>query len=149
VSINVIKTANFGSGKGSLSTVGYRMYNSSGVLSGSRITGSVGEVLAGAGIYSGSVHIADNFIGHILWDTGEATPTYATEDVDNILHTLSMVSSSVDFSRHIGSGRWKMDKSTSQMIFYKEDNLTEIARYDLTDESGNPSTTSVFERNKV
>ena len=109
---NIIKTSNFGSGKGSLSTVGYRIYDSAGALSGSRITSSVGEVLSGAGIYSGSVHIADNFIGHILWDTGEANPTYASEDVDNVLHTLNLLSSSIDYNRNIHAGRWKMDKSS-------------------------------------
>jgi len=141
--VNVIKTANFGSGKGSLATVGYRLYDVTGSLSGSRITGSVGEVLSGAGIYSASVHFSDNFVGHVLWDTGEATPTYATEDVDNTIRT------SMDFTRDISAGRWKMDKATNQMIFYKEDNVTEVARYNLTNENGAPSTSSVFERQKV
>ena len=35
------------------------------------------------------------------------------------------------------------------MIFYKEDNSTEIARYALTDQNGSPTTTSVHERTKL
>jgi len=146
---NVIKTANFGSGKGSLSTVGYRIYNSSGNLSGSRVTSGVGEVLGGSGIYSASVHISEGFIGHVLWDTGESSPVYASEDIDNTLNTLSAISSSVDATRQLTVGKWQILTSSNQMVFYKEDNTTEIARYNLFDESGVPSFSSVFERVKV
>ena len=146
---NVIKTANFGSGKGSLSTVGYRIYNSSGNLSGSRVTSGVGEVLGGSGIYSASVHISEGFIGHVLWDTGESNPVYASEDIDNTLNTLSAISSSVDATRQLTVGKWQILTSSNQMVFYKEDNTTEIARYNLFDESGVPSFSSVFERVKV
>jgi hypothetical protein len=44
-------------------------------------------------------------------------------------------------------GRWKI--INKQMIFYKADNITEIARFDLFDDSGNPSAEAVFERVKV
>jgi hypothetical protein len=48
---------------------------------------------------------------------------------------------------HIQFGRWKI--INKQMIFYKADNITEIARFDLFDDSGNPSAEAVFERVKV
>ena len=146
MAFNLIKTVNFGSSKSSLTTVGYSLYSADGTLSGSRITSGIGEVLAGAGIYSASVHFADHFHGSVLWDTGESTPTYASEDYSPI---LDLVSSSVDFTRHISAGRWKIDTGQSHMIFYKEDNDTEIARFSLTDSDGNASTESVFERTKV
>jgi len=148
MAINLVKTVNFGSSKSSLSSPGYRLYNSAGALSGSRVSSGIGEVLTGAGIYSASIHIADSFTGYILWDTGESTPTYASEDIDNVIHTLSMMSASVDFTRHLTAGKWKIDKSTYQMIFYKEDNSTEVARFDLYDEDGGSSYTSVFSRVK-
>ena len=149
--INLKKTVNFGSSKAGLSTVGYRIYDTYGTLSGSRVTSNIGEVLSGAGIYSGSVHIGDNFIGSILWDTGESTPTYASEDVDNVIHTLNMISSSVDFTRHITAGRWHIIESGDDrhMVFYKEDNETEVIRFNLTDADGNPTVSSVFQRTKV
>ena len=143
---NSIKTVNFGTSKGSLTTVGYRLYAFDGTLSGSRITANVGEVLDGAGIYSSSVHFADHFKGSILWDTGESAPTYASEDYSPV---LDLVSSSIDFTKHMTSGRWKLDSSANQMIFYKEDNSTELARFSLTDDDGNGSVTSVFQRTKV
>jgi hypothetical protein len=146
---NIVKTVNFGSSKSSLSEPGYRVYSTAGEISGSRVTNNIGEVISGAGIYSASVHIADNFTGYILWDTGESTPTYASEDIDNTLHTLNMLSSSIDFTRHMTSGRWKLDTDSNLMIFYKEDNSTELARFSLTDSEGNGTTTSVFERTKA
>jgi len=146
MALNLVKTVNFGSSKGSISTVGYRLYSSNGTLSGSRITSGIGEVLSGAGIYSASVHFSNNFNGSILWDTGESTPTYASEDYSPI---QDLVSASVDFTRHISAGRWKIDSDESHMIFYKDDNTTEIARFSLTDENGAASTTSIYERTKV
>ena len=153
MSFNLIKTVDFGLSKGSLTTIGYRLYHSDGSLSGSRVTAGTGEVLSGAGIYSASIHFSDFFSGSVLWDTGESTPTYASDDynptLDNVTKTLNLVSSSVDFNRHISGGRWKIDTDASQMIFYKDDNTTEVARFSLKDSDGNASTSSVFERTKA
>ena len=141
MAFNLIKTVNFGSSRSSLTTVGYRLYSADGTLSGSRITLGIGEVLDGAGIYSASVHFADH-----LWDTGQSTPTYASEDYSP---TLDLLSSSIDHTKHMTAGRWKLDTSANQMIFYKDDNSTEIARFNLTDSDGKASTESVFERTKA
>ena len=147
--VNIVKTVNFGSSKSSLSSPGYRIYSTSGDLSGSRVTSEIGEVISGAGIYSSSVHISDNFTGYILWDSGEATPVYASEDIDNKLYTLSILSASIDETRSMTTGKWEINTGSYQMIFYKDDNSTEIARYNLKDENGIPSFTSVFSRTKV
>ena len=141
MSINIVKTVNFGTGKGGISTVGYRIYSSAGALSGSRVTSGVGEVRSGSGIYSGSVHISNNFTGYLLWDSGESTPIYASEDIDVI--------SIVENTKQMTSGKWRIDSSSNQMIFYGEDNVTEISRFNLFDSSGSPSVSSVFSRVKV
>lgn len=47
------------------------------------------------------------------------------------------------------SGRWKIDKITKQMTFYKEDNVTEITKFRLLDSAGIPSYEDVFERVKI
>ena len=140
--INLVKSVNFGSGKGSLTTVGYRLVNKDGSLSGSRVTSGVGEILSSAGIYSASIHFTNTFSGSILWDTGESTPTYATEDYNGI-------DFNIEFTKDLTAGRWKIDEENKQMIFYKEDNSTEISRYNLFDESGAASVSSVFDRRKV
>lgn len=53
------------------------------------------------------------------------------------------------FIRHIEGGRWKIDKSSNQMIFYKKDNIIEVARFDLFDSAGQPASDNVFERRRV
>jgi len=109
----------------------------------------VGEIYTNSGIYSASIHIADNFTGYVLWDTGESTPIFASEDIDNVIHTLDMVSSSIDLTRHITAGMWKLDKTLNQMIFYKEDNSTVVARFGMSGSDGTPTTTDVFERRRL
>ena len=140
-SIKLVKTVNFGSGKASLTNVGFRLMNLDGSLSGSRITSGVGEVLNGVGIYSASMYFTDTFSGSVLWDTGESTPRYASEDYNGI-------ENKIDLTKSLTSGRWTIDNSLKEMIFYKDDNTTEIARYELFDESGSPSVSSVFDRKK-
>lgn len=48
---------------------------------------------------------------------------------------------------NIEEGDWKI--VGTQMIFYETDGITEIARFDLFDEDGNPSNESVFYRKRV
>jgi hypothetical protein len=72
-------------------------------------------------------------------DTAE---TNLTNEIDN-------VQTVVDFLKNVTQGRWKIDESTNQMIFYKADNTTEIMRFDLKDKLGTPAVAAVFERVKV
>jgi hypothetical protein len=55
----------------------------------------------------------------------------------------------IDFLRDIEGGRWKIDTTLNQMIFYKEDNVTEVTRFDLFDADGVPTSENVFERRRV
>ena len=50
----------------------------------------------------------------------------------------------VAFIRNIEGGRWVIENN--QMIFYGEDNTTEVARFELSDTNGNPSMANVMER---
>ena len=50
------------------------------------------------------------------------------------------------FNFDVDQGRWIIDETVNQMIFYKNDNVTEIARFNLFDESGTPASDDVFER---
>lgn len=62
---------------------------------------------------------------------------------------LESVGSYLDFIREINNGRWKIDTTLNQMVFYKSDNVTEIARFDLKDENGDPAHENILERVKV
>lgn len=50
----------------------------------------------------------------------------------------------VAFIKDIEGGRWIIENN--QMIFYAEDNTAEVARFDLSDATGNPAMTNVMER---
>ena len=139
MAITLVKNVNFGSGLGSLTTVGYRIFWLDGTLSGSRTTSDVGEIFADTGIYSSSIYFSTDFSGSILWDTGGSSPTYATEE-------YNPQPEQIEFIRNIEGGRWKIDTSSNKMTFYKEDNSTAVATFDLKDSDGSASSTSVFER---
>lgn len=57
------------------------------------------------------------------------------------------ISSDISFIKNIEGGRWKI--FNNQMIFYTEDNITEVARFNLKDSSGAPTESNVFERERV
>lgn len=61
--------------------------------------------------------------------------------------SVQAIKKTLIFIKNIEGGYWKV--KDNQMIFYKEDNTTEIARFDLFDKDGNPSMENVYERKRV
>lgn len=138
------------------SGVGYTILNEAGLISSPRTTSDV--IQLAPGIYSAYISFPDNFRGQILWDTGSTFPTssYAVEGynyeennplISNILTTVNQISGTIDELYQMGYGRWKIENN--QMLFFGPDNLTEIARFNLFDDAGNPTMDSVFDRVKV
>ena len=78
----------FSLSKAGLSTVGYRQYNGSGGDAVSRTTSGVVEV--GNGVYGVDVEPNASAVG-IQWDTGEASPTYASESLTSPLNSQKAV----------------------------------------------------------
>lgn len=78
--ISVFKTVNFGSARSGLSTVGYALISSDGSTKQARTTSGVTELHTSTGIYGATINFDDGWNGMILWDTGEATPKYGSED---------------------------------------------------------------------
>jgi hypothetical protein len=74
--------ATFGSGYASLATVGYALYDSDGTLNTARTTTGVYEAPAGSGIYFVDATLPAGFDGFVQWDTGGASPVYASEVID-------------------------------------------------------------------
>jgi hypothetical protein len=156
---NQLRTVNFGSAKSNLTGstgVGFRILNNDGTVATARTTTGVYQLVSGSGIYSAYAFFSSSFHGNILWDTGEVPAIYAADEynyeacnpnVDTILTTLLQVSSSVDFNRKINEGRWQI--FNNQMIFYAQDNTTEIVRFNLFDQTGTPASQFVTERKKV
>ena len=49
-------------------------------------------------------------------------------------------------ARYIHTGRWQVLTGTNEMVFYQDDNETEIARYGLFNRRGVSSIEELFER---
>ena len=67
---------------------------------------------------------------------------FATNETENLETGISLLS-------NMEGGRWKIDVPNKQWVYYKEDNITEIARFDLFDADGNPSVETIYERRRV
>lgn len=159
MSLQQLRNVNFGrlrlDATGS-SGVGYQLLDQTGSIVSSRTTSGVYQTAPG--IYAAYVSFPDNFRGQILWDTGTYFPTasYATEQynveendprvADTNARVISM-QSDIDRLVDIQYGRWKI--LNNQMVFYKEDNSTVVATYDLFDDTGLPTMDAVFDRVKV
>ena len=105
---------------------------------------------------SGSVTVHIDELGGGLYRL-RFTPNALGEWAINVFHSTYFpwgksgnfycLAANVDDLYHIEYGRWKIE--SNQMIFFKDDNVTEVARFDLKDGAGSPSMTNVFERVKT
>lgn len=75
-----LKTVNFGAANAGLSTVGYTLYNNDGSVNKSRSTSNVFEIGTSTGNYACPINFPDKEEVILLWDTGGATPRYATDE---------------------------------------------------------------------
>ena len=156
-----LRNVNFGRSQANLtgsSGVGYTLLDVSGSAVGSRVTGSVYQLASGSGLYASYIEFPDSFRGQVFWDTGTGSlPTcYATEEynveqnnplVQETFIKLSLMSGSVETIKDFEEGRWHISGTT--MNFYKADNTTLIASFDLFDDVGSPSSDAVFQRTRV
>jgi hypothetical protein len=96
-------------------------------------------IAVGSGGYTFELLTADpnkNYFG--LADSITLTERYAP--------CMTTVQGSVDFIKSIEGGAWSVENN--QMIFYAEDNVTEVARFNLF-AGATPSITNVTKREKV
>jgi len=76
----------------------------------------------------------------------EFTKESITTEVWSASDAVTLLSD-VSFVKGIEGGRWEI--VSNQMIFYSDDNVTEVARFNLFDSSGSPSMTDITERVRV
>ena len=74
-------SANFGSNKAGLANVGYREYDNTGGDAVART--ETGVIDAGNGMYGVDVTLNAATVG-LQWDTGEAVPVFANEDINQL-----------------------------------------------------------------
>jgi hypothetical protein len=125
------------------------------------------ELASGSGCYAADVSFPDSFHGSVLWacppvtssfngfilSQSFATEQYNVESNDpKVADTWAMVNSitgSVAGLIDVAFGRWKIDKVANQMVFFREDNVTVVATFNLFDDTGAPAFDGVFERRLV
>ena len=138
--MKVLQTANLGKGyAGIASNIRYQLFDSLGNNVVTSTNTGIYELGTSTGLYGVQLDLSTQFSGSIVWSIDGNTRVYATEEVK------------IDqkMARYIHTGRWLVDENTKQMIFFQDDNTTEIAKYDLFDRNGSPSITELFERRLV
>ena len=138
--MKILQTANLGKSQGDKrSDIRYTVYNTLGTASISTTNSGIYELGTNTGIYAVELNLSTQFSGSIVWSVDSNDTIFATEEVK------------VDqrMARYIHTGRWKVDEDTKQMIFYQDDNETEIARYGLFDRRGVSSIEELFERRLI
>jgi len=92
-------------------------------------------------------------MGYLQGVVGEGTSPGSGPSADEIAEAVwqepeaVQLLSDVDFIKDVEGGRWEI--VNNQMIFYGEDNATEIARFNLYNESGVPGEENIFKRVRV
>ena len=82
-------------------------------------------------------------MGSNPWDT-EVPANPAPGSFGELVKSVGI---SIDFLKEMEGGRWEIDGN--QMIFYGEDNITEVARFNLFDSDGSPTSDNPTERVRV
>ena len=138
--MKVLQTVNLGKSQGGASgSIRYTVYDTLGVQKIASTNSGIYELGTNTGIYGAELNLSTQFSGSILWSVNGNSRIYATEEIK------------IDqkMARYIHTGRWHIDESSQQMTFFQDDNVTEIARFDLFDRQGNKSITELFERRLV
>jgi len=78
--MNVNRSVSFGVRKTGLSTVGYQLINTDGSVKLARTTSGISELVTGSGVYGGNISFDYSWDGFIVWDTGEGSLLYASEN---------------------------------------------------------------------
>lgn len=161
MALDQLKNANLGKNRANATGstgVGYTLFDVSGSVVSPRTTLGVYQLESGSGLYAAYVNFPSDFRGQIMWDTGIAfvTKSYAVEQynveennpkVDDVHRMITQMSGTVAQLYDIGFGRWHI--VSNEMIFYKDDNVTEVVRFALKDDLGVPTMDAVFERVKI
>ena len=138
--MKVLQTANLGKGYSGISgSIRYEIHDTLGSEITSATNTGIYELGSSTGLYGVELNLNNRFSGSIVWSVNGNTRVYATEEIKM----------DQKMARFIHTGRWQIDENNNQMIFYEDDNVTEIARYDLKDRNGSASITEIFERTRV
>ena len=145
--MKILQTANLGRSQGGISgSIRYAVYDTLGSESIAETNTGIYEIGSNTGIYGVELNLSTQFSGSILWSVANKP-----------IHAIEEIKIDQKMARYIHTGRWKIANDSRdpewrgqpQMIFFEDDNVTEIARYNLFDEKGLASSQVIFERKKV
>lgn len=108
--MKVLQTANLGRSVGGISgSIRYSLYDTLGTEVSSSANTGIYELGSITGIYGVELNLSPQFSGSIVWSVTSAPSVFATEEVK------------IDqkMARYIHTGRWTVDSSTNQMVFFK------------------------------
>ena len=117
----------------------YDVSDGSAVVSGADMT----EI--GGGFYKYNYTSFDSTKNYVFVCDGGA----AQQDGERYTYGSSGSTGNIEFLKDMEGGRWKIDETAKTMTFYKEDNTTVIATFNLKDINGNASFESIFERTRA
>lgn len=124
---------------------GKKLYDSSGTEVSGTIPVTITEL--GSGNYRASF-IPDS-VGHWYLVINHPThfPSGKAGSFQVFVEDFDTLGADLEFIKQIEGGRWRI--INNQMIFYEDDNTTEVARFNLFDQGGSPSMVNVFERQRL
>jgi len=122
-------------------------------LYGGKMVGGLNDQVLKATGTAGDISVLESPVdGVTVVVSGESglTPE-ESQQLDDIHTDVQVIGVDVEFIKQIEGGRWKIDEVAMQMIFYEDDNVTEVARFNLLDSAGAPTGTpaDAYERVRV
>jgi hypothetical protein len=130
---------------------GIKIINKTGIESVSLDINS-GHVILDSTVTNGDIVVRG--VGHLTDNSvGTTVDPHAFICIDTIAEGVwvhasgAQLLTDTDLIKQIETGRWRIE--SNQMIFYEEDNISEIMRFDLFDEAGDPAMTAIYDRQRV
>ncbi len=166
MALDQLRNVNFGRNRANITGstgVGFTLLDVVGTTVNPRTTSGVYQLAGGSGVYAANISFPNNFHGQVLWDcpavTGSggqvlsqsfATEQYNVEENDpktaDTWQMINNITGSIQGLYDVAFGRWKIDKVANTMTFYRDDNVTVVAVFDLFDDNTVPTFDGVFER---
>jgi len=133
----------FGQAKTDITSVSVRVYHR---VAGNIVEDLVPTAMAGSGSlwyysYDSTLVEGEYVIEYTIID--DVPDTY----IQTELLEVGYLEDDITFIKDIESGKWEI--KSNQMIFFKTDGITEVARFNLFDSNGDASMTEVFKRVRV
>lgn len=105
----------------------------------------------GLGMYGFTPAASDiaNGTAYLIDGTASANPRYASGSLQpgvNVNVDVAAILALVTANNNMLYGKWVINTTANQLLFYAPDNTTVIATFDLKDDSGNPSSSLVYQR---